>query len=156
MLICTAAAALAATLIAGPAAFADPAPSGDAPASPASSGDAGTSQGPASGDDYAFGMPVSAPAPQSAPELKQSIYHLKGKGGVPHDVVIVPISDDPTQPVPITLPNFGFQKFAVADTPRHRRGQDHWEKNHREHGKGQGKGKGKGRGKGKGKGGRRL
>ncbi|MEV7801657.1 hypothetical protein AB0O28_01760 [Microbispora sp. NPDC088329] len=134
MIIYSAAAALAATLIAGPAVSADPAPSagtsagGAAPlaAAPPDTVVGNPGYGP-TGPDYAPGygsgyapvaMPVAArPAAVMAPpsEPKQAVYHLKGKDGVRHDVVVVPISDDPSKP--ITLPDFGFQKFKVTDKP---------------------------------------
>lgn len=85
-------------------------------------------------------MPAVAPAPltgqaaQAAPQAaqpKQAVYHLKGKDGVRHDVVVVPISDDPSKP--ITLPDFGFQKFKVTDKPRTHRPRAH--KHHHRGGK---------------------
>ncbi|WP_169949707.1 hypothetical protein [Microbispora sp. H11081] len=86
------------------------------------------------------GAPVPAgPMPYLRPraEPKQAVYHLKGKDGVRHDVVVVPISDDPSKP--ITLPDFGFQKFKVSDKPydhraKHRAKQQR-ERKHRQGGK---------------------
>ncbi|MBE3008428.1 hypothetical protein IL992_04405 [Microbispora sp. NEAU-D428] len=130
MIICSAAAALAATLIAGPVASADPAP----PAGPSAGAAAPIAappdtavynpyygpSGPDDGSAYTpVAMPVAAgPAPLmgQASEPKQAVYHTKGKDGVRHDVFVVPISDDPSKP--ITLPDFGFQKFQVTDKPR--------------------------------------
>ncbi|MEU6424484.1 hypothetical protein ABZ860_01205 [Microbispora sp. NPDC046973] len=145
MIICSAAAALAATLFAGPVASADPAP----PAGPSAGGTAPIAAppdtavynpyyGPSGPDDGPVGyapvtrpvaMPVTRPvtmpaaaAAGSAPlmgqagEPKQAVYHTKSKDGVRKDVFIVPISDDPSKP--ITLPDFGFQKFQVTDKPR--------------------------------------
>lgn len=61
-------------------------------------------------------MPVTRPVTSQAMEPKQAVYHTKGKDGVRHDVYVVPISDDPSQP--ITLPDFGFKTFHVANKPR--------------------------------------
>ncbi|KAA9379233.1 hypothetical protein F5972_13745 [Microbispora cellulosiformans] len=182
MIMFSATAALAATLIAGPAASADPRPpaalSGDIAGAtadnpgaeaPAPRLDKGLDKGPDSGldtvvSDPGYGpsgpddstedspgftttgyspayapvakpavmpavMPAVAPASltgQAAPQAaqpKQAVYHLKGKDGVRHDVVVVPISDDPSKP--ITLPDFGFQKFKVTDKPRTHRPRAH-------------------------------
>ncbi|GIH62290.1 hypothetical protein [Microbispora siamensis] len=152
MIICSAAAALAATLIAGPVASADPAP----PAGPSTGAAAPIAappdtavynpyygpSGPDNGPAYTpVAMPVAAgPAPLmgQAGEPKQAVYHTKGKDGVRHDVFVVPISDDPSKP--ITLPDFGFQKFKVTDKPynpkaKQHSGKQHWEKKHRHGGK---------------------
>lgn len=169
MIIFSAAAALAATLIAGPAAFADPGPSaalsgtnggttadrtgGQAPAQQPDTvvGDPG--YGPSGPDDntgdgtgyspaYApatvpaavpAAVPVVAPASftgqsSQAGQPEQAVYHLKGKDGVRHDVVVVPISDDPSKP--IALPDFGFQKFKVTDKPRTHRPRAHAARRH--------------------------
>ncbi|WP_405395108.1 hypothetical protein [Microbispora hainanensis] len=149
MIISSAAAALAATLIAGPVAFADPAPpggaSGDdaipvattisAPLDTAVYDPRYTSEyGPSGPDGLGMAgtapaalpvtrpvtrpvtMPVTRPVTSQAMEPKQAVYHTKGKDGVRHDVYVVPISDDPSQP--ITLPDFGFKTFHVANKPR--------------------------------------
>lgn len=140
MIICSAAAALAATLIAGPAVSANPTPpvpsSGGAapvaarPDTVVHASDVGPT-GPDYGPVYApVARPVAGPAPLVAPpsEPKQAVYHLKGKDGVRHDVVVVPISDDPTKP--ITLPDFGFQRFTVTDKPRARHPRGHKPRHH--------------------------
>lgn len=145
MIICTAAAALAATLIAGPVASADPAP-------PAGTSTGGAAQiaappdtavynpyygpsGPDNGPVYApVAMPVAAgPAPLmgQAAEPKQAVYHTKSKDGVRKDVFIVPISDDPSKP--ITLPDFGFKKFQVTDKPRAHTPDAHAPRAHKSH-----------------------
>ncbi|MEU6407687.1 hypothetical protein [Microbispora sp. NPDC046933] len=161
MIICSAAAALAATLIAGPVASADPAPSagtstgGAGPiAAPPDTAVYNPGYGPSGPDDgpayTPVAMPVAMPVAGAAPimgapsEPKQATYHLKGKDGVRHDVVVVPVSDDPSKP--ITLPDFGFQKFKVTDKPRtrsprehkqhHHAAQQHGGKKHRHGGKG--------------------
>ncbi|MEV5743554.1 hypothetical protein AB0L30_26160 [Microbispora rosea] len=122
-------AALAATLIAGPVAFADPAPPGGAStggatpiAAPLDTAVHNPGYGPSGPDGMGYApaaMPVAAgPAPLmgQAAEPKQAVYHTKGKDGVRHDVYVVPIPDDPTKP--ITLPDFGFKTFKVTDRPR--------------------------------------
>ncbi|MFI7040729.1 hypothetical protein ACIBI0_28935 [Microbispora rosea] len=136
MIIFSAAAALAATLIAGPVAFADPAPPGGAStggatpiAAPLDTAVHNPGYGPSGPDGMGYApaaMPVAAgPAPLAAgpaplmgqaAEPKQAVYHTKGKDGVRHDVYVVPIPDDPTKP--ITLPDFGFKTFKVTDRPR--------------------------------------
>jgi len=136
MIISSAAAALAATLIAGPVAFADPAPPGgsseggvttiSAPLDTAVHNPRYDSEYGPSGPD-GLGSPVAmpitrpvaagpAPLMGQAMEPKQAVYHTKGKDGVRHDVYVVPISDDPSKP--ITLPDFGFKTFHVTNKPR--------------------------------------
>ncbi|MEU7909622.1 hypothetical protein [Microbispora bryophytorum] len=157
MIICSAAAALAATLIAGPVASADPTPSAGAstggattiaapldtavydpyygPSGPDNAPGYGPGVGPGNGPGYApVAMPVAAgPAPLigQAGEPKQAVYHTKGKDGVRKDVFIVPISDDPSKP--ITLPDFGFQKFLVAGKPRAHTPRAHTPRAHKSH-----------------------
>lgn len=144
MIISSAAAALAATLIAGPVAFADPAPPGGASgddaipiattiSAPLDNPRYDSEYGPSGPDG--LGSPVAAPVampitkPVARPvaagpaplmgqamEPKQAVYHTKGKDGVRHDVYVVPISDDPSKP--ITLPDFGFKTFHVTNKPR--------------------------------------
>ncbi|MBO4274525.1 hypothetical protein [Microbispora triticiradicis] len=161
MIMFSAAAALAATLIAGPATTADPGPSaalsgttadrtgGDAPAQRPDtvvgdpgygpSGPDGSTEGSAEdGTGYSpayapAAVPVVAPASFTgqagqAGQPEQAVYHLKGKDGVRHDVVVVPISDDPSKP--IALPDFGFQKFKVTDKPRTHRPRAHAARRH--------------------------
>ncbi|GAA0383327.1 hypothetical protein GCM10009530_37700 [Microbispora corallina] len=83
---------------------ADPEPVNATTGTPEISQPAATQAPPATTTSY-------VPRPAATPKVIHKI--IKGKNGIPHEILVVPIPADPGQkgPVPVAMPDLGYQAF---------------------------------------------